>query len=62
VTDTAVEVRQPSHLEVRAFTGLSLASAAISIDMILPAFSRIRSDLGLAADSAATAGPHTCVA
>jgi len=56
VTDTAVEVRQPSHLEVRAFTGLSLASAAISIDLILPAFSRIRSDLGLAADSAATAG------
>jgi DHA1 family bicyclomycin/chloramphenicol resistance-like MFS transporter len=35
---------------------LSLASAAISIDLILPAFSRIRSDLGLAADSAATAG------
>jgi len=56
VTDTAVEVRQPSHLEVRAFTGLSLASAAISIDLILPAFSRIRADLGLAADSAATAG------
>jgi DHA1 family bicyclomycin/chloramphenicol resistance-like MFS transporter len=56
VTDTAVEVRQPSHLEIRAFTGLSLASAAISIDLILPAFSRIRSDLGLAADSAATAG------
>ncbi|HEY5424702.1 MAG TPA: MFS transporter [Ilumatobacteraceae bacterium] len=56
MTDTAVEVRQPSHLEVRAFTGLSLASAAISIDLILPAFSRIRSDLGLAADSAATAG------
>ena len=56
MTDTAVEVRQPSHLEVRAFTGLSLASAAISIDLILPAFSRIRADLGLAADSAATAG------
>ena len=56
MTDTAVEVRQPSHLEVRAFTGLSLASAAISIDLILPAFGRIRSDLGLAENSAATAG------
>jgi len=57
VTDTAVEVRrEPSHLQIRAFTGLSLASAAISIDLILPAFGRIRSDLGLAANSAATAG------
>jgi DHA1 family bicyclomycin/chloramphenicol resistance-like MFS transporter len=33
-----------------------LASAAISIDLILPAFGRIRADLGLAPDSAATAG------
>jgi MFS transporter, DHA1 family, multidrug resistance protein len=48
--------RQPSRLELRAFAGLSMASAAISIDLILPAFSRIRSDLGLAPDSAATAG------
>ena len=48
--------RQPSRLELRAFAGLSMASAAISIDLILPAFGRIRSDLGLAADSSATAG------
>jgi MFS transporter, DHA1 family, multidrug resistance protein len=48
--------RQPGRLELRAFAGLSMASAAISIDLILPAFGRIRSDLGLAADSAATAG------
>lgn len=33
-----------------------MASAAISIDLILPAFGRIRSDLGLAPGSAATAG------
>ena len=33
-----------------------MASAAISIDLILPAFGRIRSDLGLAVDSSATAG------
>lgn len=48
--------RQPSRLELRAFAGLSMASAAISIDLILPAFGRIRSDLGLAPGSAATAG------
>jgi DHA1 family bicyclomycin/chloramphenicol resistance-like MFS transporter len=48
--------RQPSRLELRAFAGLSMASAAISIDLILPAFGRIRADLGLAPDSAATAG------
>ena len=48
--------RQPSRLELRAFAGLSMASAAISIDLILPAFSKIRSDLGLAPGSAATAG------
>jgi hypothetical protein len=48
--------RQPSRLELRAFAGLAMASAAISIDLILPAFSRIRSDLGLASNSAATAG------
>jgi len=33
-----------------------MASAAISIDLILPAFGRIRTDLGLAPGSAATAG------
>ncbi|MEP7203678.1 MAG: multidrug effflux MFS transporter [Ilumatobacteraceae bacterium] len=56
-TTVPVDVRrQPSRLELRAFAGLSMASAAISIDLILPAFGRIRSDLGLAADSAATAG------
>jgi DHA1 family bicyclomycin/chloramphenicol resistance-like MFS transporter len=57
VTATAIAVRrQPSRLELRAFAGLSMASAAISIDLILPAFGRIRTDLGLAPDSAATAG------
>jgi DHA1 family bicyclomycin/chloramphenicol resistance-like MFS transporter len=48
--------RQPSRLELRAFAGLSMASAAISIDLILPAFGRIRSDLGLPPGSAGTAG------
>src|SRR5258705_9572683 len=57
VTDPAARAhRQPGRLELRAFAGLSLASAAISIDLILPAFGRIRADLNLAPDSAATAG------
>ncbi len=53
--------RRPSRLELRAFAGLSMASAAISIDLILPAFGRIRTDLGLAPDSAATAGLVTAI-
>ena len=53
--------REPSRLELRAFAGLSMASAAISIDLILPAFGRIRADLGLAPDSAATAGLVTAI-
>ncbi|MGZ4723646.1 MAG: multidrug effflux MFS transporter [Ilumatobacteraceae bacterium] len=57
MTAAVVEVRkEPSRLELRAFAGLSMASAAISIDLILPAFSRIRADLGLVPGSAATAG------
>jgi MFS transporter, DHA1 family, multidrug resistance protein len=57
MTTSVVEVRRPtSRLELRAFAGLSMATAAISIDLLLPAFSRIRTDLGLASDSAATAG------
>lgn len=62
MTVADVEVRrQPSRLELRAFTGLAMASAAISIDLILPAFKRIRDDLGLPADSAATAGLVTAI-
>lgn len=62
MTVAAVDVRrQPSRLELRAFAGLSMASAAISIDLILPAFGRIRADLGLAPDSAATAGLVTAI-
>jgi MFS transporter, DHA1 family, multidrug resistance protein len=58
---TTVTTRQPSRLELRAFAGLSMASAAISIDLILPAFKRIRVDLGLASGSAATAGLVTAI-
>jgi DHA1 family bicyclomycin/chloramphenicol resistance-like MFS transporter len=45
-----------SHLGYRLFIGLAMASSAISIDLILPAFVKIRQDFGLPADSAATAG------
>jgi DHA1 family bicyclomycin/chloramphenicol resistance-like MFS transporter len=62
MTVTAVSVRrQPSRLELRAFAGLSMAASAISIDLILPAFGRIRADMGLAPDSAATAGLVTAI-
>jgi MFS transporter, DHA1 family, multidrug resistance protein len=47
--------RERSALEHRAFLGFSMAATALSIDLVLPAFSKIRSDLGLAPDSAATA-------
>jgi MFS transporter, DHA1 family, multidrug resistance protein len=57
----AVVSREPSRLELRAFAGLSMASAAISIDLILPAFNKIRFDLGLSPDSAATAGLVTAI-
>jgi MFS transporter, DHA1 family, multidrug resistance protein len=52
---------QPSPAELRAFAGLSMAASAISIDLILPAFGKIRQDLGLAPDSAATAGLITVI-
>ena len=47
---------QRSVLEYRAFLGFAMAATALSIDLVLPAFSRIRTDLGLAPGSAATAG------
>lgn len=49
--------RRPiSTLEYRAFLGFAMAGTALSIDLVLPAFARIREDLGLDPDSAATAG------
>lgn len=48
--------RSVSHAEYRAFVGIAMASAAVSIDLVLPAFARIRRDFDLPAGSAATAG------
>jgi MFS transporter, DHA1 family, multidrug resistance protein len=47
--------------EFRAFTGLAMAASALSIDLILPAFGRIRDDLHLSANSAGTAGLITAL-
>ena len=46
--------RERSPLEYRAFLGMTMAAAAISIDLILPAFGRIRHDLHLADTSSQT--------
>lgn len=49
------EPSQPSVLEYRAYLGMAMATAAISIDLILPSFGRIRRDLGLGEASPETA-------
>jgi DHA1 family bicyclomycin/chloramphenicol resistance-like MFS transporter len=51
-----VAPRVLSNAEYRAFIGLAMASAAVSIDLVLPAFARIRRDFDLPPGSAATAG------
>ena len=45
-----------STREYRAFLGLAMASAAISIDLLLPAFGEMRRHFGLPDSSPATAG------
>ena len=49
-----VRARERSPLEYRAFLGMMMAASAISIDLILPAFGRIRHDLHLADTSSQT--------
>jgi MFS transporter, DHA1 family, multidrug resistance protein len=46
---------EPS-MKFRVFAAMAMAASALSIDSILPAFAKIRTELGLAADSSATAG------
>jgi MFS transporter, DHA1 family, multidrug resistance protein len=43
-------------MKFRVFAAMAMAASALSIDSILPAFSKIRSELGLAEGSSATAG------
>ena len=47
--------------EFRAFTAMCMAASALSIDLILPAFARIREDLRLGESSAGTAGLITAI-
>ncbi len=47
---------QRGSKEFRAFAAMCMAASALSIDLILPAFARIRADLHLSANSAGTAG------
>jgi MFS transporter, DHA1 family, multidrug resistance protein len=44
------------RVELTSFLAMSMALAALGIDLLLPAFSDIRADLGLAPDSTAVAG------
>ncbi len=58
-TTTATTPRPTPRLGRVEFTSLlamSMALAALGIDLLLPAFGQIRADLGLAADSTAVAG------
>lgn len=47
---------QDPSIRFRVFAAMAMAASALSIDSILPAFSKIRLELGLAAGSSATAG------
>ncbi|MFP5309145.1 MAG: multidrug effflux MFS transporter [Actinomycetes bacterium] len=47
---------EPGRAELTAMLAMSMALAALGIDLMLPAFGAIRSELGLAADSNAVAG------
>jgi MFS transporter, DHA1 family, multidrug resistance protein len=48
--------RALGRVEMTSLLALSIALAALGIDLMLPAFGDMRSDLGLAADSTAVAG------
>jgi DHA1 family bicyclomycin/chloramphenicol resistance-like MFS transporter len=51
-----VALRAMGPVGLTTFLALSMALAALGIDLLLPAFGAVRADLGLAADSNATAG------
>jgi MFS transporter, DHA1 family, multidrug resistance protein len=55
-SSTAIAPRRLGHVEFTALLAMSMALAALGIDIMLPAFGVIRADLGLAADSTAVAG------
>jgi MFS transporter, DHA1 family, multidrug resistance protein len=54
--DSVVDAPVDGAIKFRVFAAMAMAASALSIDSILPAFSKIRSELGLAEGSSATAG------
>jgi MFS transporter, DHA1 family, multidrug resistance protein len=54
--DLTIEPPVEGAMKFRVFAAMAMAASALSIDSILPAFSKIRSELGLASGSSATAG------
>lgn len=59
VTTKAAIPTRLGRVELTALLALSMALAALGIDMVLPAFAAMRTDLGLAPDSTALAGVVT---
>lgn len=59
MTVTAAPPRRLGRVEFTALLAMSMALAALGIDMILPAFPAMRADLGLPPDSTAVAGTVT---
>ena len=56
MTTAATESRGPGRVEFTALLAMSMALAAIGIDMMLPAFGAIRDSLGLPESSTAVSG------
>jgi MFS transporter, DHA1 family, multidrug resistance protein len=56
VPATATPSRANGRVELTTLLALSMSLAALGIDLLLPAFGAIRSDLGLPADSTAVTG------
>ncbi len=54
--ESTVDAPVEGAIKFRVFAAMAMAASALSIDSILPAFSKIRSELGLAEGSSATAG------
>lgn len=59
VTSVPANTARLGRVELTALLALSMALAALAIDMMLPAFGVMRADLGLPADSTALAGAVT---
>lgn len=59
MTSAPTTTRRLGRVEFTSLLAMSMALAALGIDMVLPAFSDLRAEFGLAADSTAVAGTIT---